>query len=100
MNKKNGLLPGWPPFDEFKREIVDLMEITISENIKTDLNTVKNSLIDHINKTEGNFKTVEGNFKTVKEYLTNHITDTNKKITKLENRFNSFENKLDNLLKK
>ncbi|MDE0120019.1 MAG: hypothetical protein OXM55_08450 [Bdellovibrionales bacterium] len=67
---------------------MDLIETNTSENIKPDLDTVKTSLIDHINKTDGNFK-------TVKEYLTNHITDTNKKITKLENRFDSFENKLD-----
>ena len=107
---KNDLLPGWPPFVEFKQSMVDLLD-EAQKPIKEKLNTVEACLIGHINKTdanfkkmdtrltghinktEANFKAVEINFKAVKTYLSNHVTDTNRKIDNLST-------KVDQLLEK
>ena len=85
MKQQNGLLPGWPPFTEFKQEMAKLVDLKI-EPIKRDLSTVKESLVSHIQKTDENFK-------EVKLALANHITDTNKKIDALSE-------KMDKLLSK
>ena len=101
MEKKNGLLPGWPPFNEFKKEMADLVAHQVDEKLKPvqlEMTTVKDSLLSHIQKTDKSFKAVDENFKTVNEsllkinnrmteidkQLTNHVTDTNKKIDGLK----------------
>ena len=63
---KNGLLPGWPPFAEFKREMVGLVD-EAQKPIKENLNIVKESLIAHIADTKKNFQIVKENFQIVKE---------------------------------
>ena len=82
---KNGLFLGWPPFSEFKKNMVELLE-EAQRPLKNEIDTLRDSLIDHINRTEANFK-------TVKAYLTNHVTDTNKQIDRIEN-------KVDKILQK
>ena len=159
--KKNGVLPGWPPFSKFKKEMVELLE-DAQEPIKDDLEIVRDSLLGHIAKTEKHFSKIEEqhnktekhfskieeqhnktekhfskieeqhnktekhfskieeqhnktekhlnkieeqhnktekHLKVIETALTNHVTDTNKKVSKLEKRFDSFDTKLDKLLK-
>ena len=97
MKKQNGLLPGWPPFHEFKKEIADLISRhtnEVNKPIKDTLETVKDSLLDYMSKTDDNFQ-------EVKLALTNHVTDTNKKIDEVKLALtNEVNAKLDKLLKK
>ena len=82
--KINGLLPGWPPFTEFKKNMIELLD-EAQKPLKSDIQTIKNSLISHINKTEANFKTLTG-------YLTNYVTDTDKNINTLNTKVDSLKN--------
>ena len=101
--KQNGLMPGWPPFTEFKKEMLELLNYALNETqkpIQLDMQTIKNSLIEHICKTEADFK-------IVKNYLSNHVTDTDKKIDSLKKdvfevkkEVSEINSKLDNILKK
>lgn len=103
--EKNGLLPGWPPFIEFKREMQGLLVETIEEHnrpIKADLKTMKETLSSHIESTKEQFKKTDERFYSLEQgqknleqgqknldnrlgkveiALTNHITATNKKIS-------------------
>ena len=102
-DKNNGLLPGWPPFADFKRDIANLVDDKI-EPLKRDLSTVKDNLVSHIQTSNKNFKdlsvildslvshiqTSDKNFADIKLTLSNHITDTNKKIEMLNERFDDF----------
>ena len=100
MKQKNGFLPGWPPFDKFKKEMSDLVSDLIKETNKPiweSLETVKASLWSYIEKTDENFKKTDENFKEVKLALTNHVTDTDKKIDNFRKEVND---KLDKILNK
>ncbi len=85
-NKNNGFLPGWPPFEDFKRDIANLVDDKI-DPLRRDLSTVKENLVSHIQKTDSHIKNTEKNFADIKLTLSNHITDTNKKIEMLNKRF-------------
>ena len=83
--KRNGFLPGWPPFTEFKREMQGLLMDTLEEHnkpIKQDIGVLKESML---NLTEGQ--------KNIQNHLNNHVTDTDKKIDQVNV-------KLDKLLEK
>ena len=73
--KRNGFLPGWPPFIEFKREMQGLLIDTLEEHnrpIKQDIKILKESMI---NLAEGQ--------KNIQSHLNNHVTDTDKKIDQM-----------------
>ena len=73
--KRNGLLPGWPPFTEFKREIQGLLVDTLEEHnrpIKQDIRALKESML---NLAEGQ--------KNIHKQLHNHVTGTDKKIDQI-----------------
>ena len=92
----NGFLPGWPPFDKFKKEMSDLVSDLIKETNKPmeqSLKIVKESLLGYIEKTNDNFK-------EVKTALTNHVTDTDKKIDELRTEVKEINIKLGKLLSK
>ena len=86
---KNGYLPGWPPFSEFKREMADIVSYLFDEKInpiKNDTRTMKDSLLGLNNRITG-----------IEKQLTNHVTDTDKKIDSMRSEVNK---KLDQLLKR
>ena len=85
--KKNGLLPGWPPFNEFKREMADLVSLQIDEQLKpvhSDIKALKEGVLSHIEKTRDNFLNLNNRMTSIENHLTSHITDTNKKIDVLK----------------
>ena len=120
MSKRNGFLPGWPPFHQFRKEMADMAGRAVEEKLKPiteDIKTLKNSLVSHISNTKVEFKKTSNRFgqldaefkkasnrfghldkdmKQVKKALSNHITDANKKIDRLDKTVNS---KLNTLLK-
>ena len=108
--KQNGLMPGWPPFTEFKKEMLELLNYALNEvqkPMQLDIRTVKDSLFNHISKTDTHIAKTETNFKTLKKYLLNHVTDTDKKIDSLKKdvsevkkEVSEINSKLDNILEK
>ena len=100
--------------------MADIAGRAVEEKLKPiteDIKTLKSSLLNHISNTKAEFKKVsnrfshmdtefkkvsnrfghiDGDMKQVKKALSNHITDTNKKIDRLGKTVNS---KLDILLK-
>ena len=82
--KRNGFMPGWPPFTEFKKEMQGLLVDTLEEHnrpIKQDIRTLKESMLG----------LAEGQ-KSIQKQLNNHVTDTDEKIDQVNI-------KLDKLLK-
>ncbi len=88
-NKKNGFLPGWPPFEDFKRDIANLVDDKI-DPLRRDLSTVKESLVSHI-------QTSNKNFADIKLTLANHITETNKDIALLSKEIALLNKRFDDL---
>ena len=89
-NKKNGLYAGWPPFSEFKKEMSNLLSLQVNEYKKE-----TNKKIENL--TEGTLKIlsvlpdINKKFSSIDKKLSNHITDTNKKIDKVTERFDDIE---------
>lgn len=97
--KRNGFLPGWPPFIEFKREMQGLLIDTLEEHnrpIKQDIGVLKESILNlkesALNLKESVLDLTKGQ-KDIQNHLNNHVTDTDKKI-------NQVNAKLDKLLEK
>ena len=88
-NKKaNGLLPGWPPFTEFKRDMLELLN-EAQQPIKTEIQTIKHSLINHINKTDSLSKKTDSLSKKTDslskktDFLKNKVSEINAKLDKV-----------------
>ena len=76
MKKENGFYPGGPPFVEFKKDMIELLNDAV-EPLKKDMTLIRDTLVDHINSTKAELS-------TIKTYLSNHVTDTDKKIDSLK----------------
>ena len=112
----NGLHLGWPPFNEFKKEMVELLDES-NKPLKSEIHTIKGSLLSHIQKTNAHiqktnahiqktndsFKSVKKSLSTLEKHLSNHVTDTNKKIDSMRKetnkKFGSVNTKLDQIIK-
>lgn len=71
-SKKNGLIPGWPPFSKFKEEMTELVNFAVKEEVKPlkqDIGTIKDSILG-----------VHNRMTSIEKHLSNHVTDTDKKI--------------------
>ena len=86
--KKNGYIPGWPPFEDFKKDMVNLFE-EVQKPVKHGIHIMKESLLKLSNRVSG----VENKLSNIELQLTNHVTDTNKKIDNLSK-------KVDQILQK
>lgn len=67
-NKKNGLLLGWPPFNQFKKEMADLISLQVKEynkSIKEDISLIKDGVLSLNNRMTG----LENRMGTVEKHL-------------------------------
>lgn len=106
--KKNGLAIGWPPFAEFKKEMVELLN-EAQNPLKKEMHLIKNTLVSHIVDTKKRFSSVNNTLVShnkefikinkhisgIEKHLSNHVTDTNKKIVKLTAKTSEINKKLD-----
>ena len=109
---------------DFKKDMIGLLA-EAQKPINLEIKTIKDSLINHIVETKKNFADTKKNFADTKKnfadtkknfadtkknflnlnnkmtgiekHLTNHVTNTNKKIDNLTNRANKTDKKIDNL---
>ena len=99
--KKNGLSLGWPPFTEFKKDMLELLEIAQSP-VKEKLSIVENSLLSYIEHTNKEFKTVKNTLSShTKEinFLKTHISGIEKHFTSHTKESNSLKTHISGIEK-